>query len=113
MVAHVKEDTPEKWENVLRLCNHLLVTEYSPVAALNRTYALSKVKGRSFAKAEAEKLNLDHTHYSELESDAQVALLHYEKALALVKTQAEKDTLLKKVQALKNEQLRSSAQSSD
>ncbi|MBL7761828.1 MAG: RNA polymerase subunit sigma, partial [Chitinophagaceae bacterium] len=35
-----KADTKEKWENILQLYNKLLQVEYSPVAALNRTYAL-------------------------------------------------------------------------
>src|SRR5690606_12899932 len=33
----VKADTHEKWENILQLYNNLLMLEYSPVAALNRT----------------------------------------------------------------------------
>src|ERR1700744_3141917 len=37
-----KADTKEKWENILQLYNHLLQVDYSPIAALNRTYALSK-----------------------------------------------------------------------
>ncbi|HEY9044989.1 MAG TPA: DUF6596 domain-containing protein, partial [Ohtaekwangia sp.] len=41
----IKADTAEKWEAVLQLYNQLLMTEYSPMAALNRTYALAKVKG--------------------------------------------------------------------
>src|SRR5260221_1795625 len=35
-----KEDSEEKWENILQLYNKLLIIEYSPIAALNRTYAL-------------------------------------------------------------------------
>lgn len=31
-----KEDTPEKWQNILQLYNRLLILEYSPIAALNR-----------------------------------------------------------------------------
>lgn len=53
-----KTDTPEKWENILQLYNRLLQMVYSPMAALNRTYALSKVKGKEAAIAEAEKLQL-------------------------------------------------------
>ena len=40
----IKEDTKEKWENILQLYNQLLQLQYSPVAALNRTYALSKAR---------------------------------------------------------------------
>jgi RNA polymerase sigma factor (sigma-70 family) len=54
----VKTDSVEKWETILDLYNQLLIVEYSPVAALNRTFALSKVKGKETAIREAEKLNL-------------------------------------------------------
>ncbi|MBA4053737.1 MAG: RNA polymerase subunit sigma [Marivirga sp.] len=53
-----KEDTQQKWESILRLYNKLLDLEYSPVAALNRTYALAKVKGKTQAIKEAESLQL-------------------------------------------------------
>jgi RNA polymerase sigma-70 factor (ECF subfamily) len=58
-----KSDTKEKWESILHLYNLLLQTEYSPIAALNRTYAVSKVKGKEPAITEAEKLNLHTNHY--------------------------------------------------
>jgi len=45
------------------LHNQLLVIEYSPIAALNRTYALSKVKGKAAAITEAEKLDLVSNHF--------------------------------------------------
>jgi RNA polymerase sigma factor (sigma-70 family) len=54
-----KSDTEEKWTNVLQLYDQLLLFEYSPIAALNRIFALSKVKGKETAIAEAEMLNLD------------------------------------------------------
>ena len=54
----IKTDTKEKWENILQLYNKLLQIEYSPIAALNRTYALSKANSKQEAIAEAEKLNL-------------------------------------------------------
>jgi len=40
-----KKESPEKWDNILQVYNQLLQVEYSPMAALNRTYALSKVHG--------------------------------------------------------------------
>ena len=58
-----KADTKEKWENILQLYNQLLQIEYSPVAALNRTFALSKANGKKEAIAEAEKLQLTDNHY--------------------------------------------------
>ncbi|WP_119080604.1 RNA polymerase sigma factor [Chitinophaga alhagiae] len=59
----IREDTAEKWGAILQLYNQLLALHYSPVAALNRTFALSKVKGRAAAIAEAEKLQLTGNHY--------------------------------------------------
>jgi len=45
----VKADSGEKWETILDLYNKLLILDYSPTAALNRTFALSKVK-ENFSK---------------------------------------------------------------
>jgi RNA polymerase sigma factor (sigma-70 family) len=96
----IKEDTPEKWENILQLFNHLLVLEYSPVAALNRTYALAKVRGNEVAIIEAEKLQLANNHYyftllGELYKniDPQKALENLQLALKLAKTQADKQVI--------------------
>jgi RNA polymerase sigma-70 factor (ECF subfamily) len=36
----IKEDTKEKWSSILQLFDQLLQIEYSPIAALNRAYAL-------------------------------------------------------------------------
>ncbi len=58
-----KTDTEEKWRHILSLYNELLIIEYSPVAALNRTYVLSKVKGKEEAIREAEKLSLTNNHF--------------------------------------------------
>ncbi len=96
----IKEDTPEKWENILQLFNHLLVLEYSLVAALNRTYALAKVRGNNVAIIEAEKLQLTNNQYyftllGELykDIDAQKALENLRWALILAKTQADKQVI--------------------
>jgi predicted RNA polymerase sigma factor len=40
-----------------------LFTNYSPVSALNRTYALSKVKGAATAISEAERLSLSGNRF--------------------------------------------------
>ena len=37
-----KLDSKDKWQNILQLYNKLLLIDYSPIVALNRTYALSK-----------------------------------------------------------------------
>jgi len=100
----IKADTKEKWENVLQLYNQLLITKYSPIAALNRTYALSKTNGKPEAIAEAEKLNLEDNHFyftllGELYTDLdnKKAKLNFQKALSLAKTQTDKQTIQKKI----------------
>jgi RNA polymerase sigma-70 factor (ECF subfamily) len=84
-----------------------LQIEYSPVAALNRTYALSKANGKEEAIIEAEKLNLTNNHFyftllGELyrDTDTDKARLHFEKALALAKTPTDKQTIQKKIDQL-------------
>nr|WP_295864874.1 DUF6596 domain-containing protein [uncultured Chitinophaga sp.] len=103
----IKEDTPEKWDNILQLYNRLLQLQYSPVAALNRTFALSKVKGKAAALPEAEKLGLSgnpyyHALLGELYQgiDNQQALQHLQQAWHLSKTQPEKQTLQQKIDHL-------------
>jgi RNA polymerase sigma-70 factor (ECF subfamily) len=51
-----------KWDNILMLYNRLLQLEYSPVAALNRTYALYKVKGVTAALDEVIKIKMNDNH---------------------------------------------------
>ena len=87
-----KEDSPEKWEAILQLYNRLLQVEYSPIAALNRTYALAKASGYEKAIVEAEKLKLtNNTYYfillAELYTkiDPAKALLHFQQAELLSK----------------------------
>ena len=103
----IKSDTKEKWENILQLYNQLLVSEYSPVAALNRTYALSKVKGKQEAIREAEKLNLTSNHFyftllGELYTgiDNTKAKENFKKAFELSKTQTDQQTIRKKIDQL-------------
>ncbi|WPU94239.1 DUF6596 domain-containing protein [Mucilaginibacter sabulilitoris] len=102
-----KADTQEKWENILQFYNHLLQIEYSPIAALNRTYALSKANGKSAAIMEAEKLNLSSNHfyfmllgelYTGINNDQ--AIVNFNKALALAKTPADKQAIQKKIDKL-------------
>lgn len=93
-----------KWENILQLYNHLLQLEYSPITALNRTYALSKVKGKKHALSEALKINLSENHlYHALLADLYHGfdtineIKHLEIALSLSQTNSEKEVLLKKL----------------
>ena len=103
----IKADTNDKWENILALYNHLLQLEYSSIAALNRTYALSKVKCKEVAIIEAERLNLKDNHFyyillGELykEIDNQKAKEHFKKAFTLAKNISEKQTIAKKIDSL-------------
>jgi RNA polymerase sigma factor (sigma-70 family) len=103
-----KTDTHEKWENILQLYNRLLQLEYSPVAALNRTYALSKANGKQEAIREAEKLHLaDNQFYFALLGelytgiDNEKARQHFETAIFLAKTQSDKQALHKKIDKLR------------
>ena len=103
-----KTDTKGKWENILQLYNKLLQIEYSPIAALNRTYALSKANGKEEAIIEAEKLKLDNNHlYHSLLADLYTnidnnkALYHLQQALSLAKSKAEKTIISNKIAAFK------------
>lgn len=103
----IKEDTKEKWDNILQLHDQLLLIEYSPIAALNRTYALAKAKGNAEAIVEAEKLNLINNHFyftllSELykDIDKDKAKQNLRKALALAKTSTDKHTIQKTIDRL-------------
>lgn len=100
----VKTDSHEKWENILLLYNQLLQIEYSPIAALNRTYALSKANGKKEAIIEAEKLNLTDNHFyftllGELYKgiDNRKAKEHFLAAYSLAKTQTDKQTIQGKI----------------
>lgn len=103
----IKEDTPGKWEGILRLYDQLLKVNYSPSVVLNRIYALYKVKGSEAALAEAKELNMGDNHFyfvllGELYkySDQEKANSNFEKAKSLVKTETEKKEIEKKISAL-------------
>ncbi|MDE3058683.1 MAG: sigma-70 family RNA polymerase sigma factor [Bacteroidota bacterium] len=102
-----KADTQEKWENILQLYNQLLQLEYSPIAALNRTFALSKANGKQEAIAEAEKLRQTENQFyfvllGELYTDIdnQKAKQYFQKALSLARTQTDKRAIQKKIEKL-------------
>ena len=100
----IKADTKEKWENILQLYNQLLLIEYSPIAALNRTYALAKVNGKKEAIIEAEKIKLtdNHLYHSLLgelytDFDNTKAILHLQNALTLARSTADKTLISNKI----------------
>jgi RNA polymerase sigma-70 factor (ECF subfamily) len=103
----VKEDTTEKWQHILNLYETLMQVAYSPVAALNSLYALSKIKGKEVAIAAAEKLNLDTNHYyhtllgmlyTGIDNDK--ARCHFTKAHMLAKSAADKQIIAKHLSQL-------------
>ena len=103
----VKEDSKEKWENILHLYNQLLLINYSSGVALNRIFALYKVKGKREAITEVEKLQLDNNHFYFLllgelykDFDNNKAKINFQKAYDLAKTQTEKQGILEKINGL-------------
>ena len=103
----IKADTKEKWENILQLYNRLLQIAYSPIAALNRTYAFSKANGNKEAIIEAEKLNLNNNHFyfillGELYKaiDPKKAKQHFQTAHTLAKTETDKHTIQRNLDKL-------------
>lgn len=104
-----KEDSHEKWAHILGLYDHLLAIEYSPIAALNRIYALAKVRGKKEAIEEAQHLNLtqNHFYYSLLGNlytgiDGAQAIAHYEKAIKLAHSESDKAVLFRNIRRLQD-----------
>jgi RNA polymerase sigma-70 factor (ECF subfamily) len=90
------------------LYNQLLQIEYSPITALNRTYALSKVAGKENAIKEALKLDLKenrfyHSLLGNLNTglDNKKAIFHFEMAYKLAKSNTDKMTIEKYLNKLK------------
>ncbi len=107
----IKKDNNEKWESILQLYNQLLFIAYSPITALNRTYALSKVKGKPIAIEEAEKLGMINNHlyhvllgYLYTGNDDKKAIQHLNTALQLAKTERERNLIrrdLRRVESIR------------
>ncbi|GAA4800838.1 sigma-70 family RNA polymerase sigma factor [Olivibacter ginsenosidimutans] len=102
-----KEDLKEKWENILQLYDHLIKLTYSPIIAMNRAFALSKVYGneKAIAVAEALKLTDNHFYYTLLGNlyagiDKQKAYAHFQTALQLAHSENDKVLIQKNMEAL-------------
>nr|WP_295922423.1 sigma-70 family RNA polymerase sigma factor [uncultured Dyadobacter sp.] len=102
-----KADTMDKWQNILHYYDALLAVAYSPMAALNRAYAVYKVRGRQAAIDEAEALELSENHFyhallGELYTghDVRKATGHFKKALDLARTEADQRAIRRRMQAL-------------
>lgn len=102
-----KSDSKEKWVNVLQLYNRLLQMRYSPVAALNRTFAYAKLYGKEKGIVEAEKLNFTYNPFyfsllGELYTDVdnKRAKQNFENALLFAKTDTAKQVIQRKIDTL-------------
>ncbi len=100
-------DSKEKWENILQLYNKLLQIKYSPVIALNRTYALSKARNKHIAIEQALKIDLQKNHlYHTLLADLyhgidnQKEKHHLQIALKLADTENDRLVILGKIRNL-------------
>lgn len=103
----IKQDSREKWESILHLHDLLLKLDYSPVAALNRIYALLRARGKEEALAEAMKLNIPDNHFyfillGELyrDQDKPKAIECLGKAFRLAQNQPDKLTIQEKIRQL-------------
>ncbi|RAJ77298.1 RNA polymerase sigma-70 factor (ECF subfamily) [Chitinophaga dinghuensis] len=90
----------KKWEHILQLYNQLILLEYSPMTALNRTFAYAQVYGNEQGIAEAEKLQLTaNSSYHALLAylwttiDTEKAMGYYQQAIHLTTSATEKKTL--------------------
>ncbi|HEU4555702.1 MAG TPA: DUF6596 domain-containing protein [Chitinophaga sp.] len=108
-IAYWHTTTAEnKWQHILQLYNHLVLIEYSPITALNRTFAFAKVYGNDKAIPEALKLNLHSNNqyhallgYLYAGSDNDKAIRHYRQAVSLTKSGAGKQHLEKEIEKLR------------
>lgn len=102
--------TDDKWKQILRLYNQLILIEYSSITALNRAFAFAKVYGDEPALSEVKKLQLEkHSHYHALmgylyaKSDLKKSKEHYEKAIELSKSPNEQKILRERLKSCASE----------
>ncbi|SJN46746.1 RNA polymerase sigma factor [Sphingobacterium sp. JB170] len=104
----IKEDSKNKWSDILKLYDQLLLINYSSSVALNRLFAFYKLNGSGAALEEAKALKLgnNHFYYTLLgqlytDIDEQMAIMNFQKAIILAKSKADKRTILQKLERLK------------
>lgn len=104
---HTRPTDKNKWQHILQLYNQLILIEYSPATALNRTFAFAKVYGHKKAISEAEKLKpAESNYYHELlgylyaDTDTDKAIFHYRQAIRMTKSKAEKQTLTRQIERM-------------
>ncbi|HVI44974.1 MAG TPA: DUF6596 domain-containing protein [Chitinophaga sp.] len=107
---HTTPTDEGKWQHILQLYNELILVEYSPATALNRTFAYARVYGYEQGIKEAEQLQLEALSdyhalmgYLYATVDTGKAILHYDKAVSLTKSVSEKKTLQREVTRLREQ----------
>jgi len=102
-----KEITLDKWKIILQLYEKLLQLEYSPLVVLNLIYVKYKVFGPMEALVQLEDFSLapSFQYYSLLgilhsDLNKDMALYYYEMAYPLAKSEADRNTILKKLNFL-------------
>ncbi len=99
-------EAADKWNNILQLYNKLLLLEYSPIIAMNRTFALAMANTAQEAIAAAKQLNLENNNYYfwlmaelfRLNKEPKIEIEYLNKALALTTKKGEKDLLETKLE---------------
>jgi RNA polymerase sigma-70 factor (ECF subfamily) len=106
---HTAKTDHDKWHYILQLYNQLIIIEYSPVTALNRTFAFAQVYGKEKAIDEAEKLpQAENSYYHGLlgylyaEINTEKAIAHYQQAIKLTSSKSEQATLKNEIKRLKS-----------
>lgn len=103
----VDNSNPDKWVSILKLYDVLFLANHSPIVALNRVWAFSKVHGNSSAIKKTEKLDLKTNHfyfillaelYKQINTKKTIEFLT--KALHLCKTDTEKKMIQKRINEL-------------
>lgn len=94
-----------KWRNILQLYNKLLIIEYSPIIAMNRTYALAMANSVEEALVEAKKLELNNNHHyyslmaelHQLNNNIDEEIKNLNKALKLTTKKFEQELIKRKL----------------
>lgn len=108
----VDNQNPNKWTSILKLYDALWAVNNSPIVALNRIWAFSKVHGNLAAIDAAKKLELKTNHFyfillAELyrQSDANRSIDYLTKALSFSKTDTEKEQINTRMREIRQEQI--------
>ena len=98
-------DSEDKWGNILQLYNRLLTIEYSPIIAMNRTYALAMADSIKDAIHEALKFDLkENPHYYcllaelyRMDGDSKKEINYLSQALQFAKKNNEQEVIRNKL----------------